>query len=100
MAGFFGLEWTQNVTIEVIIEADGFNNSLAGYDNCKNANSERNKGGSKATKDFAAIYLQDATKRLQDLITDFEWTVEDTFAAQNMCPYETVSRPSLSISTY
>jgi hypothetical protein len=30
MAGFFGLEWTQNATIEVIIEAEGFNNSLAG----------------------------------------------------------------------
>jgi hypothetical protein len=32
------LEWTNNATIEVIIEANGFNNSLAGYDNCNNSN--------------------------------------------------------------
>lgn len=52
MAGFFGLEWyvvdlgsdcediniirTNNATIEVIIEAPGFNNSLAGTLNCPN----------------------------------------------------------------
>lgn len=31
MAGFFGLEWTNNATLEVIIEQNNFNNSLAGY---------------------------------------------------------------------
>ncbi|CZT42733.1 probable 3-phytase A precursor [Rhynchosporium secalis] len=91
MAGFFGLEWTNNATIEVIIEAPGFNNSLAGYDNCKNANTFRNKGGANATTEWVKVYLKDATERLKPLIKGFEWTIEDTYAAQNMCPYETVA---------
>lgn len=36
LSGFFGLEWTNNATIEVIIEWGGFNNSLAGYMGCPN----------------------------------------------------------------
>jgi hypothetical protein len=90
MAGFFGLEWTKNATLEVIIEGQGFNNSLAGYDNCPNANSFKNRGGNNASSDWQHVYLQDATRRFQTLIKDFDWTVEDTFAAQTLCPYETV----------
>jgi len=90
LAGFFGLEWTKNATIEVIIEGNGYNNSLAGYDNCKNSNNYRNKGGRNATDQWVSIYLKDATTRLKAMITGFDWTVEDTYAAQTMCPYETV----------
>lgn len=91
MAGFFGLEWTNNATIEVIIEQNGFNNSLAGYDNCKNSNTNKNKGGTNAAQEWVSIYLQDATIRFQKMITGFDWTIVDTYAAQNMCPYETVA---------
>lgn len=91
MAGFFGLEWTNNATIEVIIEADGFNNSLAGYDNCPNSNSFRNKGGIDAMNEWAEIYTKDATARLAPLIEGYNWTWVDTYAAQSLCPYETVS---------
>lgn len=91
MAGFFGLEWTNNATIEVIIEKKGFNNSLAGYDNCNNANTYVNAGGKNASSEWQAVYLHDATKRLQGMISDFDWTLEDTYAAQTMCPYETVT---------
>jgi len=93
MAGFFGLEWTNNATIEVIIEAKGFNNSLAGYDNCPNSNSYQNKGGINATNEWVRIYLKDATARFQSMLSDIEWTIEDTYAAQTMCPYETVCSP-------
>jgi hypothetical protein len=82
----------------VIIEAQDFNNSLAGYDNCKNANTYRNSGGKNATKEWVDIYLQSATKRFQSMVENFEWTTEDTYAAQTMCPYETV-RLFLSISS-
>lgn len=90
MAGFFGLEWTNNVTLEVIIEGRGFNNSLVGYDNCNNSYSYRNMGGINATKEWTGIYLKNATQRLQSMIEGFDWTVEDTYAAQTMCSYETV----------
>lgn len=49
MAGFFGLEWTNNATLEVIIEQGGLNNSLAGYMNCKNSNKPVAAGGTNAS---------------------------------------------------
>ncbi|GJN68388.1 3-phytase A [Purpureocillium lilacinum] len=89
MAGFFGLEWPNNATIEVIIEKQGFNNSLAGSLNCPNADS---KGpGNEARAKWIHTYLQDATTRFQALSEDFTWTVDDVYAAQTMCPYETVA---------
>ncbi|KAJ9142219.1 Acid phosphatase [Pleurostoma richardsiae] len=89
LAGFFGLEWTRNATIEVIIEHDGFNNSLAGSKNCPNADKE--DAGTKANQIWYRTYLQNATERLKDMVEGYEWTVEDTYAAQNLCPYETVA---------
>ncbi|KAH7256949.1 histidine phosphatase superfamily [Fusarium tricinctum] len=88
MAGFFGLEWTNNATIEVIIEAPGFNNSLAGGLNCPNS----------AKADYVTPvatwyekYLKDATDRFNDVTEGFTWTPADVWAAQSMCPYETVA---------
>lgn len=57
MAGFFGLEWTNNATIEVIIEQDKFNNSLAGWLNCPNAH-KAPRLGSKAQTVWVKSYLQ------------------------------------------
>ncbi|KAM0584477.1 hypothetical protein ACHAQF_007602 [Verticillium nonalfalfae] len=89
LAGFFGLEWTNNATIEVIIEQSGFNNSLAGYLNCPNA--WKHQVGTEASLDWQSRYLANATTRLQGLIEGYDWTIEDTYAAQTMCPYETVA---------
>ncbi|KAH8890844.1 phosphoglycerate mutase-like protein [Thozetella sp. PMI_491] len=89
MAGFFGLEWTNNVTIEVIIEEANFNNSLAGYLNCPNG--EKSTAGTKAATVWARKYLQKATERLNSMVDGFEFSLADTSAAQTMCPYETVA---------
>src|SRR5579871_2919512 len=91
LAGFFGLEWTKNATIEVIIQDYGFNNSLAGYENCRNAHLPVAGGGNNATMEWVRIYLQNATERLRSMINGYDWTVDDTYAAQGLCPYETVS---------
>lgn len=56
MAGFFGLEWPNNATIEVIIEAEGFNNSLAGSAGCPN--SRNDTGGREMAAEWSRIYLQ------------------------------------------
>ena len=93
MAGFFGLEWTSNATLLVVIEETAFNNTLAGYKNCPNANNFRNKAGINASQEWVHNYLQEATERLKPLIEGFEWTVDDTFALQTLCPYETVCFP-------
>lgn len=36
-------------------------------------------------------YLSDATDRLSSLVEGMDWDIADTYAAQTMCPYETVS---------
>ncbi|KAK0618463.1 acid phosphatase [Bombardia bombarda] len=89
MAGFFGLEWPNNATIEVIIEEANFNNSLAGYMNCPN--SAKVNGGSVAATVWIQNYLQNATARLAPMVEGYNWTVEDSYAAQTMCSYETVA---------
>ncbi|KAK8178911.1 hypothetical protein BKA81DRAFT_411292 [Phyllosticta paracitricarpa] len=50
LVGFFGLGWTQNATLELIIEEDGYNNSLVGYDNCPNSNLEVSYGSTNDDK--------------------------------------------------
>ncbi|EGU73618.1 hypothetical protein FOXB_15872, partial [Fusarium oxysporum f. sp. conglutinans Fo5176] len=88
VAGFFGLEWTNNATIEVIIEAAGFNNSLAGDLNCPNTAKADYKSPVEA---WVEIYLQDATSRFNNMTDGFKWTLADVYAAQKMCPLETVA---------
>lgn len=91
MAGFFGLEWTNNVTLEVIIEGNGFNNSLAGAEQCNNSNSIQSTGGSNASAIWINKYLSDATSRLSKMSGGYNWTVADAYNAQTLCPYETVA---------
>ncbi|KAI9839060.1 MAG: hypothetical protein M1837_002278 [Sclerophora amabilis] len=91
MAGFFGLDWTNNATLELITERRGFNNSLAGYDNCDNSNTDVSGGGSVASKAWREVYLGTATSRFQRLVSGYDWTLEDTYAAQTLCPFETVA---------
>ncbi len=92
LAGFFGLHWPDNATLEVIIEGSGFNNSLAGYDNCNNSTNYRSEGGSNLTTQWADIYLADATKRIQAMTTPSNlFTVTDVYNMQSLCAYETVA---------
>ncbi|KAI9741394.1 MAG: hypothetical protein M1834_003111 [Cirrosporium novae-zelandiae] len=94
MTGFFGLDWTDNATLEVIIEGDYgtgvWNNSLAGYYNCENSNLYQSQGGENASEIWVATYLANATKRFQKLAGGYNWTIQDTYDMQTMCPYETV----------
>lgn len=92
LAGFFGLQWPMNVTLELIIESTTgiWNNTLAGYDNCNNSNTYVNTGGNNATEQWASIYLANATARLAPLAPGFNWTVTDSYNAQSLCAYETV----------
>lgn len=91
MAGFFGLQWSNNVTLERIIEGNNYNNSLAGYDNCNNSNMPVNAGGTNASIVWENIYLQNATARFNAMSPGFKWNVSDVYNAQTLCPYETVA---------
>lgn len=93
LAGFFGLTWTQNATLVLAIEntTGVWNNTLAGYDNCKNSNLPVNAGGTNATNQWAAIYLANATARLSPYAPGFNLTVTDVYNMQSLCAYETVA---------
>lgn len=93
LAGFFGLEWPQNATLVLGIEERGrvFNNSLAGWGNCPNSHSEVNRGGVEAVREWAGVYLVNATERLRAAAPGFNWTVADSYNAQSLCAYETVA---------
>jgi len=79
MAGFFGLEWTNNATLEVIIEGDGFNSSLAGYDNCKNSNLAVAEAGVNASRIWEGIYLKNATGRFNAMSSGFVWNTSNVY---------------------
>lgn len=93
LAGFFGLGWTQNATLVLAIEntTGVWNNTLAGYDDCTNANTYVSTGGTNATNQWASIYLANATSRLSAMAPGFNWTVTDSYNAQSLCAYETVA---------
>ncbi|KAI9798848.1 MAG: hypothetical protein M1825_004971 [Sarcosagium campestre] len=91
LSGFFGLDWSRNASLLLMIESQGSNNSLAGYDNCNNSNAAVSRAGSKASATWRSTYLADATERLRRQIHGYDWTAEDTYAAQTLCPYETVA---------
>jgi hypothetical protein len=91
MAGFFGLEWTKNVSLVPIIEQINFNITLAGYENCNNSNNYLSTGGNNASQIWEKIYLADAAKRLTALSGGYNWTIADVYNAQTMCPYEEVA---------
>jgi hypothetical protein len=91
LAGFFGLGWTQNATLELVIEQNTFNNSMAGYFQCPNANLGVSAGGTNASAQWESVYLANATQRISPLITGYNWTIADTYNAQSLCAYETVA---------
>ncbi|OAL54073.1 3-phytase A precursor [Pyrenochaeta sp. DS3sAY3a] len=89
LAGFFGLGWTQNATLELAIEWPGFNNTLAGYKHCNRTSWEVAREG---LKEWQKVYLKDAHQRFKDNLSgDLIWTLSDTYNAQALCSYETVS---------
>jgi len=92
LAGFFGLQWTQNATLELVLEQNGFNNSMAGYYDCPNANNATLEYGNFALTQWASIYLANATTRINKMITGgLNFTVTDVYNMQSLCAYETVA---------
>lgn len=90
LEGFFGgEEWKLHANLELIIEAPYYNNTLSPYMTCSNSNKQMI--GSHNRKYWESIYLANKTAQFSSLISGMEWTVEDTAAAQLLCPYETVA---------
>lgn len=96
LTGFFGFDWQVNpaVKLEFILELSTdalYNDSLAGYGACPNNGEAPSDTGSTASLEWANIYLQNATSRLNALAGGFNWTVSSSLYAQELCAYETVA---------
>ena len=90
-AGFFGVpdfltDYRQEITIE--FWDPSINNTLNPF--CANQDREDIGAalGDNALSEFAAIYLQNATQRLQGMIEGIELTATDVFEMQEACAYE------------
>lgn len=92
-AGFFDVGTYQtDYHQEIIIEENNFNNTLAPYDVCPNANSADigNFGGTQSSK-WANVYLKDARKRLQPMIQGLNLTISLLADMQELCAYEVIT---------
>ncbi|KAF2643781.1 phosphoglycerate mutase-like protein [Massarina eburnea CBS 473.64] len=90
-AGFFGVpEYLDQVSIEILVEAPGVNNSGAPYDVCDNANAE-SKGsiGNTVATEFADNAFNTTITRLQSQVEGITLTPTDTIAMLQLCAYET-----------
>lgn len=87
--GFFGFDAPQKINLEVIIESDGFNNTLAPYDTCEASNNVT-IGDTYLRPVWEKIYLQDAVKRLQPY-TNLNLTTKLVYGFQSLCAYESAA---------
>ena len=91
-AGFFGVQHFQSsYELEVQIEEYNYNSTLAPWNNCANANGDLYNLGYTAAAQWEAIYLKNAVKRIQAYIKGVTLDVDDVYAMQNLCAFETVS---------
>jgi hypothetical protein len=90
-AGFFGVpEYMSEVNIEIIVEAQGVNNSGAPYEICTNSNvASKGSIGSTVASRFAANAFNNTLARLQSQASGINFTATDAIAMLQLCSYET-----------
>lgn len=90
-AGFFGVpEFLNEVSIEILVETPGVNNSGAAYETCKNSN-DTTKGsiGTGVANKFALNAFNATIARLQAQASGINFTATDAIAMLQLCSYET-----------
>lgn len=92
-AGFFGVpEFLTEVNLEIIVEAEGFNDTGAPYDGCTNANvASRGSIGSGLATKFANNAFNGTLARLQSQLQGYTLKTSDAIAMLQLCSYETVA---------
>ncbi|KAJ6079145.1 hypothetical protein N7467_008898 [Penicillium canescens] len=86
LAGFFGLDWTKNANILATIDS-----ATTGESACANEASSMFANIAEPISTWQKTYLKDRTEKLRRLTGNYNWTVTDTYHAQSLCPYETIS---------
>ncbi|KAG2091004.1 phosphoglycerate mutase-like protein [Suillus discolor] len=90
--GFFGYPLEGQYQQEIMIEAKGFNNTLAPYRSCPNNDIPYiGYRGAPPADAWKAVYLRDTVHRLQRYVHGFDLEVRDVYAMQELCAFETVA---------
>ncbi|KAF2754041.1 phosphoglycerate mutase-like protein [Pseudovirgaria hyperparasitica] len=90
-AGFFGVpEYLDEVSIEILVETPGLNNSGAPYEICTNSNvAGRGSIGNTVANQFAANAFNATIARLQSQVSGINFTSSDIINMLSLCAYET-----------
>lgn len=88
LEGFFGRTYDEVSELFLIVEATGFNNTLAGYDTCNNSNNAIGSIGSPVVAEWQGIYLAGALARFNSQLEGLNLTISDVYTLQQICSYE------------
>jgi len=89
-AGFFGVpEYLDEVNIEIVVEAAGFNDTGAPYEVCRNSNNYRGSLGSAVANNFSNTAFAGTVKRLQSYLNGINITATDVLSMLELCAFET-----------
>lgn len=89
--GFFGLDWEKYAFLELLVEDDKVNNTLAAWNGCANNAFSYGYVEYPQLEVFKKNYLTKAAKRINKNISGFQFTPDQIFQMQTMCAYETSS---------
>ncbi|BGP43558.1 hypothetical protein JCM10449v2_007599 [Rhodotorula kratochvilovae] len=90
-AGFWGIPYEEQYHQLVTIEWPGYNNTLAPYMTCTNANRLDLTRGLTKMAEWSRVYLDGARKRLQSQVEGVTLSHRDLFNMQLLCAYELVA---------
>ncbi|KAI1141639.1 phosphoglycerate mutase-like protein [Hypoxylon sp. FL0543] len=92
-AGFFGVpEYLDQVSIEILVETAGVNNSGAPYEVCDNSNVASRGGiGNTMASKFAKNVFNATIERLNSQVSGLNFTTTDILAMLQLCSYETIA---------
>lgn len=92
-AGFFGVpEYLEEVSLEILVETPGLNNSGAPYEVCNNSNiATRGSIGNTVANQFANGAFNTTLARLQSQISGITLDSTDIISMLQLCSYETVA---------
>ena len=91
-AGFFGIPTEGQYNLEITVEAEGYNNTGAPYDNCPRGNDDYGYVGSTAAAKYWATALVPTAARLNKLVSGgLEFDASDAEAMLEMCAWETIN---------
>ncbi|KGK35621.1 hypothetical protein JL09_g5229, partial [Pichia kudriavzevii] len=88
LAGFYGLDWYDKANLEIIIESNEYNDTLAPYEHCP-LTDKTEATASIPADGFLEKYTKKAVERLNKQIKGLTFNAKSIHQMQELCAYET-----------